>query len=255
MKQKQLDKSRQDVLRVAKEAMRVIASTGRAGKEIHRDIKLDADLAAHTAIVEGLSAVSDFPIISEEDPSGFKIPRKGYFWIVDPIDGSVNYSRDLPFGGVSIGLWCGNEPLLGVVSTFTGDVFSGIVGLGAWKNEILIAIGTRSEINQAVLATGFPVNSDFSRGAIDDFLESARRVNKVRMLGSAAHSLCLTACGMIDLYAEKSVMFWDVGGALPIVVSAGGIIRMADAGALRVNVIAGCEALVQAYGEREIDYR
>lgn len=196
------------------------------------DVKIRADQESEKIIVERLAG-SNIPIFSEE--AGSIAAEKGrkktadtnLLWIIDPLDGSLNYHQGVPLSCVSIALYNETLPILGVVFDFNhGDLFSGLVGIGAWLNHRAIRPSQVGEISKAVLCTGFPVNTDFSGPALARFIEGVQRFRKVRLLGSAALSLCCVACGRVDAYREENIMFWDVAAGLALVQSAGGVVQV-----------------------------
>jgi myo-inositol-1(or 4)-monophosphatase len=194
----------------------------------NKDVKIAADRYSEKIILEYLEGQSDFSILSEE--AGF-IDRKGRSstWIVDPLDGSLNYSRGIPLCCVSIALWEHNRPLLGVIYDFNRDeLYSGIVGKGAWCNGQEIRpsnVGTRE---QAVLCTGFPVNSDFSAESLMMFIKKIQQYKKIRLVGSASLSLAYVASGKADAYMENNIMIWDVAAGLAIAQGSGCSLNMSD---------------------------
>jgi myo-inositol-1(or 4)-monophosphatase len=146
-----------------------------------REVKLIADARLDRHIVSVLSRESDWPILSEE--SGWTIPAAtgGYRWIVDPLDGSFNYMRGVPFCAVSIGLWDGVTPVLGIIhDSVHNEVFTGIVGVGAWLNGRKISTSRVRQSSGGILATGFPVSTDLSAANIHSFVEGVQRFQKVR---------------------------------------------------------------------------
>jgi len=129
--------------------------------EIGRDIKIEADIQSEKKIIEFLSGKTSFSILSEE--KGL-VPGEDqeYIWIVDPIDGSLNYLRGIPICCISIGLWKDDHPVLGVIYDFNrNEMFSGIVGEGAWLNDQPIAVSQIVEKEKAVLCTGFPFKTNY----------------------------------------------------------------------------------------------
>lgn len=198
----------------------------RVNLEIGRDIKIEADVRSEAMIIELLSKETKFPILSEE--KGL-VPGEDqeYFWIIDPVDGSLNYSRGIPICCLSIGLWKGDEPILGVIYDFNkGEMFYGIAGKGAWVNDQPISVSKIEEKAKAVLCTGFPVKMDFEPKKVSVFVEQIRDYKKIRLLGSAALSIAYVAAGRVESYYEDSIMFWDVAGGIPIVLGAGGRMRI-----------------------------
>lgn len=190
-----------------------------------KDVKIAADVHSEDIIFKHLIKNSPFSILSEE--KGFLQREKNdYRWIVDPLDGTMNYLRNIPLCCVSIGLWYKNEPLLGVVNDFNmRELYSGITGKGAWINDAAIAVSDIRQKEEAVLCTGFPVHSDFSEDSLENFIADIRSYKKIRMIGSAALSVCYVACGRSDVYYEKDIMLWDIAGGVSIVLGSGGEIN------------------------------
>ncbi len=193
---------------------------------VGRDIKLAADKASEAVIIAELQRQSDYPILSEESGhiAGTSDAR---FWVVDPLDGSMNYHQNIPFCCVSIALYAGDTPILGVVYDFNREeMFTGIVEVGAWLNGVPIRTSDIDTPGRAVLVTGFPVQSDFSTASLMKFAEEIQQFKKIRLLGSAALSLSYVACGRADIYQENRIMFWDVAAGCALVKSAGGSVSV-----------------------------
>ena len=223
------------LLEVAKDAAIKAGSTlieqQNLARQVHqseaRDVKIKGDLLSETIIVESLQLNSSFPILSEEAGIIGKIDREQYLWIVDPIDGSLNYSNGIPFFCISVALWKGNEPILGVIfDFFRNELFSGIIGEGAWLNETAIKTSKIKKKKEAILCTGFPIRTDFTDEGITKFVNQMQEYKKIRLLGSAALSLAYVACGRVHAYMEDNIMLWDVGAGCAIVKAAGGEIQI-----------------------------
>ena len=193
----------------------------------NRDVKIKGDFLSETIIIDSLQQHSSFPILTEESGIIGEIDREQYLWIVDPLDGSLNYSQGIPFCCISIGLWKANSPVLGVIYDFyRNELFSGIIGEGAWLNETSIKISETTKKKEAILCTGFPIKTDFSEKAITRFVNQIQAYKKVRLLGSAALSLAYVACGRVDAYIEENIMLWDVSAGCAIVKAAGGEVQI-----------------------------
>ncbi|WP_078131303.1 inositol monophosphatase family protein [Leptospira kirschneri] len=196
--------------------------------EIH-DVKIEADLKAERKIIQYLSKNSQLPILSEESGEmrsvSYSQTDSELRWIVDPLDGSLNYIKGIPMSGVSIGLWNAETPILGVVyDIFRGDLYSGIVGKASWKNQKKIRVSQVRAESDSVLCTGMPVKNDFSTKTLSSFVSEFQKYKKVRLLGSASLSLCMVASGAAEVYKETNIQIWDVAGGIPIVLGAGGSI-------------------------------
>jgi myo-inositol-1(or 4)-monophosphatase len=186
-----------------------------------RDVKIVADGSSESIILNYLREHSDFSILSEERGL-VELKSNSTVWIVDPLDGSLNYSRGIPLCCVSIGLWEENQPVLGVIYDFHQDEFySGIAGEVAWCNDREIKASEVTRKDKAVLCTGFPVNTDFSAESLMTFILKIQQYKKIRLLGSAALSLAYVASGRADAYMENDIMAWDVAAGLAIASGAG----------------------------------
>jgi len=193
-------------------------------QDLERDVKIKADRELESIIVKRLLRETQYPVLSEESGylGGMKTSQ-GYYWIVDPLDGSLNFSRGIPINCISIALWEKMDPKLGVVYDFNrGELFSGLVGEGAWLNGKPIKVSEISEKSRAVLFTGFPVSTDFSRNSLLDFVQNVKLYKKIRLLGSAALSLAYVASGKGDAYIENDIKLWDVAAGIGLVKAAGG---------------------------------
>jgi myo-inositol-1(or 4)-monophosphatase len=193
-------------------------------KTAAHDVKIAADRRAESLILDHLRARTPYAILSEE--AGLLAaqgPASSLTWIIDPLDGSLNYYQGIPLCCISVALYDGWEPVLGVVYDFNrGELFTGIVGHGAHCNDLAICPSSAQHRQEAVLATGFPVSRDFAAPALQAFIDQIRDFRKVRLLGSAALSLSYVACGRLDAYTEENIMLWDVAGGCALVKAAGG---------------------------------
>lgn len=194
-----------------------------------RDIKLQADRDAEAAILKILGS-SAHGVLAEESGEHGELDTDLPVWIVDPLDGTMNFSRGIPLCCVSIALSQRDNPLLGVVYDFSADdLFTGIVGEGAWHNGEAMSVSGITESPKAILSTGFPVNFAPDDAGMLAFAERIRRFKKVRMFGTAALSLAYVACGRVDAYSEEDIMFWDIAAGLALVLAAGGHVQMENA--------------------------
>ncbi|MFH2058518.1 MAG: inositol monophosphatase family protein [Pseudomonadota bacterium] len=194
--------------------------------EAGHDIKLDGDLISEKAIIQFLHEQTEFNIISEE--AGNIVGQKdGEYWILDPIDGSLNYSRNIPISCISIALWKDNRPVLGVINDFNrGEIFSGIVGQGAWLDNKPVNVSPKDKVEDSILATGFPSKTDYSSKALSQFVKKVQNFKKIRLIGSASLSTAYVASGRFDAYMEKGIMLWDVAAGIAITVAGGGKYKM-----------------------------
>jgi len=200
--------------------------------EVGRDIKLQADQDAERIILDHLRT-SSFPVLAEESGEHGIVDGETPCWIVDPLDGTMNYSRGVSLCCVSIALARGEQPLLGVVYHFMDDdLYVGAPGLGAWLNDKPMSVSGVDQSSKAMLSTGFPNSFDFDGPEFAEMTNGLRRFKKIRMIGTAALSLAYVASGRFDAYAENNIMFWDVAAGLALVEAAGGhtSVEMTDKG-------------------------
>lgn len=207
-------------------AARGEAFTGVASAD-GRDIKLKADKASETIIVEKLTELAPLPILSEE--TGWTAEPGDRVWVVDPLDGSANYNKRIPLCCVSIALVEDGQPVLGVLYDFNHDqLYAGVVGEGAWLDGEPIKVSDTPVSTSAILMTGLAINRDFSAEALARTAADFARWKKVRMIGSAATSISFVASGKADCYYEENIMFWDVAAGCAITLAAGGRVQMSD---------------------------
>jgi myo-inositol-1(or 4)-monophosphatase len=182
----------------------------------------EADRAAERVIREHLGrAFPDFGVLGEEygDSGG-----DGPCWIIDPIDGTTNYAHGYPRFCVSIGIEHEGERAVGVVyDPLLDEMFTAVRGEGATLNGRKLQVSQESELDNALVATGFAY--DVRRSAqdnIDHFIAFVKRARAIRRDGSAALDLCYVAAGRFDVYWELKLHPWDVAAGLLMVDEAGG---------------------------------
>lgn len=182
-----------------------------------KDIKLELDKKSEEIIFEKLTKNFDYSVLSEETGLTRKIEHDKPYWIVDPIDGTLNFSRNNPISCISIALWKNQDPIIGVIYDFNRhELFSGYVGVGAWLNKIELKSQKRKKKSQSILATGLPVYMSFDNKTLKNYIFQLKDYKKVRMIGSAALSLAYVACGRFDSYMENNIKFWDVAAGIAI---------------------------------------
>jgi myo-inositol-1(or 4)-monophosphatase len=199
------------------------------------DLVTEFDLKSEALIVERLSAATpDLGIVAEE--SGGE--RKRLTWFCDPIDGTTNFVHGHPFWAVSIGLLNEGEPVAGaVVAPALGLHWVAFAGGPALRSGEVCHVSETSDLEQALLATGFPFDR---RTAPENNLAAFARVKQVargvRRCGSAAIDLCLVADGTYDAYWERRLNAWDVAAGATVVLAAGGRLTALDGGPADLSV-------------------
>ncbi|MEZ4367645.1 MAG: inositol monophosphatase family protein [Kofleriaceae bacterium] len=199
------------------------------GKGNPRDLVTEWDLRAEDAIRQVLRArTPGITIVGEE--GGAEAGGGGARWLVDPIDGTVNFAHGLPLWAVSIGLVDDAGPAVGVVAApRLGWRYLAARGAGAWLVEHgerrRLAVSAVERLDQALLVTGFPY--DRATSPDNNFAEWAhlqRRAGACRRLGAASLDLCLVASGALDGYWERKLKPWDVAAGVVVVAEAGGVV-------------------------------
>lgn len=191
------------------------------------DLVTDTDRASEAAVLPVL-ARSKLPIVAEESAQG--IPDADAIWYVDPLDGTTNFAHGHPFHCVSVGLAIRGAPRLGVVhAPALGTVWSAVSDLRGSRRDLFrgkeqwLAVSEVPEIEQGLLATGFPIDrresDDDNTGA---FTAVLKRAHGVLRCGSAALDLALVADGTFDAYWERKLGSWDVCAGAALVLAAGG---------------------------------
>jgi myo-inositol-1(or 4)-monophosphatase len=161
-------------------------------------------------------------ILSEE--SGEFIQDSNYKWIIDPIDGTVNYANHIPVCCVSIGLEINGRIDLGAVyNPFIGELFFAERGQGATLNEQPIQVSTQKHLATSCIATGFPyIYLDIANSPLEVFSKLIRKGVPVRRLGSAAIDMCYVAAGRFDGFYEHKLNAWDSAAGFLMIEEAGG---------------------------------
>jgi len=187
-----------------------------------KDIKLKADILAEKVIKTIIENASDYPILAEE--SGFSSNiDSSTFWVVDPLDGTANYARNIPICCVSIALISDLKPILGVIYDFINDdLYEGSIHTKALLNSKKISVSQVKDSSEGILITGLPNNTDYSDSALLKMVKDFQNWRKVRMIGSAAMASVYVASGRADLYTEKKTYLWDIAAGAAIVNAAGG---------------------------------
>ena len=187
-----------------------------------RDIKLEADVVAETLIKEIIQDESNIPILAEE--SGKSSENLGdIFWVIDPLDGTANYSRNIPICCVSIALIKNLIPVIGVIYDFNNnDLYIGSSEQEAMLNDKKISVSQTSKKHDGILVTGLPNATDYSDQAMINMVKDFQGWRKVRMIGSAAMASAYVASGKADVYKELGTYLWDVAAGAAIVNAAGG---------------------------------
>lgn len=194
-----------------------------SNKEGVNNLVTEADHASEKAILSVIkSHFPDHHILTEE--AGDIIQDSSFKWIVDPIDGTVNFAHGIPINCVSIGLEHNGEIIMGAVyNPHLNEFFFAEKRKGASLNDRPIHVSDQPEVIKACLVTGFPYTYiNMPHGPLEIFERFIRKGIPVRRLGSAAIDLCWVACGRFDGFYEHKLEAWDSAAGYLIVEEAGG---------------------------------
>ena len=201
------------------------------------DIVTTADIASEQLIrLQLLERCPGSSIVGEELAD--EVGGNTIGWIVDPIDGTVNFLYDLPVVSVSIAARIGDTVVAGAVAdVIRGDVFAAAIDEGATLNDHAIAIGQPAPLSQSLIGTGFSYDADTraDQAAIVTRLLPASR--DIRCMGSAALNLCWVGCGRLDGYYEQGTKLYDYAAAALIASEAGATVELPDDNS--ISLVAG----------------
>lgn len=215
------------------------------------DVVTEVDKACEALLLERIaSRYPDHNVLAEESGEHLNKAESDWEWVVDPLDGTNNYSQGLPIYCVSIGVKYQGETVIGVVYVpFFDELFSAVKGEGASWNGRFIHVSRKTRLEECVLATGFPYDKGTNPlNNLDNFNAIVPHIRGIRRMGSAAYDLCCVAAGLLDGYWELDLKPWDACAGALIVEEAGGIIRPFR-NDRHVSIVAGNRTIVdEIYG-------
>ncbi len=225
------------VLRVAvaaaKKAGRILRTGFNKRMQIHFKGRINPvteyDLKSERAIIQMITKTfPDHAILSEEGND--RKQKNPCLWVIDPLDGTVNYSHGFPIYCVSVGMLYNGEPLVGVVyDPERNELFSAVRGRKAFLNGKRISVTNEKNIERALVATGFSYGvKKAKRNNLGHFASMIKTAQGVRRPGSAAIDLCWLASGRLDSFWEFDLHPWDTAAAVLILTEAGGKISRVD---------------------------
>lgn len=196
-----------------------ITAVSLAGKET----KIVADTELESRLLNLLSTTG-ISVFSEESGLIRQGSDASLLWVLDPLDGTVNYLRGVGPSAISLALCQNNHPIFGVIYSLDNNTISwGGSEFGSWTGEKRLSVSANSTTSNAILCTGFPARFNFLNDEeLRVYTNLFRYFSKVRMLGSAASSLLMVAQGKADAYYEAEIMFWDIAAGMALVEGAGG---------------------------------
>jgi myo-inositol-1(or 4)-monophosphatase len=213
---------------------RELHASKRAQSVTQHDIKLELDVRCQRLIEQALRrSFPEVALLGEEGVVGRADAE--YRWVVDPIDGTVNFAYGIPHACVSIALQGriqgagpadypdGYNTLLGVVyDPFSDELWTALRGQAARLNGKIIRVSQRRKLREAVVSIGFTKSRESLAATLPYFNSLVHRVRKIRMMGAAALGLTYVACGRFDAYIEREIRIWDIAAGGLIIECAGG---------------------------------
>ncbi len=200
------------------------------------DLVTDADHASQKIVKELLlRAFPDHLFLGEEESVG-KTPEETRpptdappVWVVDPLDGTANYVHDVPVYCVSIGLWAGGRPVVGVIlDPRMNELFTAASGLGAFLNGKPIRVSSVARLQDGMISTGFPANYEKQLRNLDAWSKVSAHAQSLRRTGSSALNLAYIASGRFDGYWAYDNYPWDVMAGAVLIAEAGGALTTID---------------------------
>ena len=191
------------------------------------DFVTSADRRAEKTIIDELQkAHPDYGIVTEESGIINKSNTKNR-WIIDPIDGTMNFLNGIPHFAISIGYEENQEIKCGVIfDPIKNEIFYAEKGNGAYLNNSRIRVSNKKKLKDSILVTGGPKNSSEIRDKIfEEFITVSKNVvEPIRKLGSAALDIAYVGCGRFDAYWQRDLNYWDIAAGMIILKEAGGFV-------------------------------
>jgi myo-inositol-1(or 4)-monophosphatase len=208
-----------------------------SNKEGKQNLVTEYDKASEKCIIESIK--KRFPghgFLAEESGDSGNASSE-IVWVIDPLDGTVNFAYGIPFFSVSIAAVQGDLPLAGVVyNPLLGELFFAEKGKGAYFNGKRMSVSNKTDLDKSLLATGFPYNVEKNPNSCIDHVTKVLSMGiPIRRLGSAALDLSYIACGRFDAYWEMGLHPWDIAAGKLLVEEAGGMVTHYDGSNRPIN--------------------
>jgi len=208
------------------------------------DFVTSADKRTEKILINELQkAHPDYGIITEE--TGIINKSNTYKrWVIDPIDGTMNFLNGIPQFAISIGYEEKGEIICGVIfNPIVNEMFVAEKGNGAYLNNSRIRVSNKKKIKDALLVTGGPKGASKIKDKIfSEYINVSNNVSNVRKFGSAALDMAYVACGRFDGYWQRELNYWDIAAGMIILKEAGGFVNFFEEdnnNPLKKNIIAG----------------
>jgi myo-inositol-1(or 4)-monophosphatase len=219
-----------ELIRLAKGAGKILKDGFGKQHEIKMkgviDLVTEIDKEAEDYLITKITNMHPSDMIVGEESGTHNAGSSGGQWLVDPLDGTLNYAHGVPFFSVSIAYAYKGQVMQGVVyDPLLDECFSAVRGQGAFLNEQRLQVSTIDKMVGAMLCTGFPYDvHTAAENNLNYFSAFVRHAQAVRRLGSAALDLAYVGAGRLDGFWELSLNAWDIGAGMLIVEEAGGVV-------------------------------
>ena len=207
------------------------------------DFVTSADKRTEKIIIEELlKAHPNYGIISEE--AGYiNKSNKNNRWIIDPIDGTMNFLNGIPQFAISVAYEEDNEVKCGIIfNPVTNEMFSAEKGSGAYLNNSRMRVSNKRKLSEALIVTGGPNQaSKIKKKIFSEYISISTQVSNVRKFGSAALDMAYVACGRFDGYWQRELNYWDIAAGIILIKESGGFVNFFEEDMkvpLKKNIIA-----------------
>jgi myo-inositol-1(or 4)-monophosphatase len=212
----------------------------------------ETDLAVHNAVLEILRpGYPDHGVLSEEGSKDTSESQSGWLWVVDPIDGTHNFSQGNPHFCFTIALCHDGEPVLGLTrAPVTGDEFFATKGAGLRVNGELASVSDTPSLSESVLGMDLGYDDERAAKLLSLLMSIWPRVQAARVMGSAALGLAFAASGRFDLYVHHFLYPWDLAAGILLVREGGGVVLDREGAPATLDsdaLIAGAPGAVQDF--------
>jgi len=193
-------------------------------KKGERDIVTTADTASEEFLIHGLMKAFPGDCVTAEE-GGKVVAGRSRTWYVDPLDGTINYAHGIPHWCISIALFDGEDPVLGVIhDPILGETFRAVVGAGTWRNQSRISCNPGVDLRSACVHLTIDFDDEGRQVGLKDFELVAPHVMRTRSIGSVSLALAYTAMGRLDAVVHRYAHTWDYAAGVILIREAGGVV-------------------------------
>jgi myo-inositol-1(or 4)-monophosphatase len=229
-----LEPFKQTAIEAARKSAKILRSRfgniSRIRQKENTEIVTEADTESEEVIISTIhTEFPDHAVLGEE--CGLIKGASEYKWIVDPLDGTLNFAHQIPIFSISIALVVRDTIVLGIIlDPVSDELYTAVRGLGAQLNDEPIQVSATRTIAESLLVTGFPYNvREIFEPVMIRYASCLKASQGMRRLGSAALDLCYVACGRFEGFWEQNLKPWDsAAGALMVVEAGGRVTTFAD---------------------------